>query len=821
MKTRKLKTALLALLFTSSAWAQFQISGTVKNDIGEAMLGASVGLTNQNIGAISDEDGRYKIENLKAGTYELKVQFFGYETVFREVVVSQSEEINFVLQPSIFLQEEINVHAIRANKKTPTTYTNKSAEEIEGENYGQDLPYLLETMPSTVVTSDAGAGIGYTDFKIRGVDPTRTNVTVDGIPMNDAESQAVFWVNMPDLSSSVESMQVQRGVGTSSNGGSAFGASINISTDKIEKEPYLTLDNSFGSFNSMKNSIHLGTGLLANKFTVDARLSKIKSDGYIDRASADLKSLFISGAYHGKKSTLRFNLISGKEKTYQAWNGVPESRIHGDEQEMLDYASRNGLSPSEIENLLNSGRTYNSAEYHNETDNYLQNHYQLHYAYQFNRKWNTKIAAHYTRGEGYYENFRANDRFSTYGFNPIVVEGDTITRMDLIRQKWLDNHFFGGVFHVNYNNLKGFEMVLGGGLNKYIGDHFGRVPWAQYLPQLEEGERYYDNTSVKYDGNVYLKANYQVKNFIFFADAQYRHVDYTFLGITDIGSEIIDVDQTVFYNFFNPKAGLSYLFNSSHSVYASYAVGNREPVRKDFQEQTANNRPEHETLYNLEMGYRFNHRKGFLNANLYHMLYNNQLVLTGEINDVGGYTRTNVKESYRLGLELEGGYQPFEKLGFTANLTLSQNKIKNFVEYVDSYDEFWNYIPQTKIEYGTTDLAFSPSVITGFNIHYAPISGLKVSLLNKYVGKQYLDNTSNDMRALEGYFLTHLDVSYSFSVWGIKEVTLGGRINNLLNYMYENNGYTFSYLVGEERIQENFYFPQAGINFMARLLIKL
>src|SRR5690554_806287 len=424
MKTRKLKTALLALLFTSSAWAQFQISGTVKNDIGEAMLGASVGLTNQNIGAISDEDGRYKIESLKAGTYEVKVQFFGYETVFREVVVSQSEEINFVLQPSIFLQEEINVHAIRANKKTPTTYTNKSAEEIEGENYGQDLPYLLESMPSTVVTSDGGSGVGYTSFRIRGVDPTRTNVTVDGIPLNDAESQGVFWVNMPDLSSSVESMQVQRGVGTSSNGGGAFGASINIGTNKLAQKPYAIIDNSGGSFNTIRNSVNVGTGMLNNMFTVDARLSRIKSDGYLDRASSDLKSFYLSGAYHGKKSTFRLNIFSGMEKTYQAWYGTPESRIENDEQGMIDYAGRNGLSADGLENLLTSGRTYNAYTYDNETDNYQQDHYQLHYAYQFNRKWNMKAAIHYTRGRGYYENYRPNDKFSTYGYSPITVNGD-------------------------------------------------------------------------------------------------------------------------------------------------------------------------------------------------------------------------------------------------------------------------------------------------------------------------------------------------------------------------------------------------------------
>lgn len=821
MKTRVFKSIVIASLFSTSAFTQFQISGTVTNDLGEPMLGATVTLKGQHIGDVSKADGAFVIKNVKSGTYDVQARFFGHEYLTKTVVVDSDKTVNFQLKPSIYLQEEVMIHGIRADKKTPTTFTNKSAEEIQKENYGQDLPYLLESMPSTVVSSDAGAGIGYTDFKIRGVDPTRTNITIDGIPINDSESQTVFWVNMPDLSSSVSSMQVQRGVGTSSNGGSAFGASINIETNKIEENPYLTLDNSFGSFNTMKNTVSLGTGLLHNRFTMDARLSRIQSDGYMDRASTNLKSLYLAGAYHGDKSTVKLKIMSGMEKTYQAWDGVPESRIQNDEQGMVDYADRNGLSPQELDHLLNSGRTYNSATYANETDNYQQDHYQLHYAYQLNRNFNFNVAGHYTRGRGYYENYRRNDKFSTYNLDPIEVEGETISRMDLVRQKHLDNHFFGGIFGANYTGLKGLELTLGGSMHKYLGDHFGNIVWAQYLPNINDGVKYYENNSVKYDGNLYLKGTYQVKKLIFFADAQYRHVDYSFLGINDIGNEIIDVNQHVFYNFFNPKAGLSFRINNNHSVYASYAIGNREPVRKDFQEQTANNRPDHETLYNLEAGYQLKNQKAFLNANIYHMLYNNQLVLTGEINDVGGYTRTNVKDSYRAGIELDGGYQIIKQLGISANLSLSQNKIKNFVEYVDSYDANWNAIPQTRIEHGNTDLAFSPSIIAGITLRYSPIKDLEISLINKYVGKQYLDNTSDETRVLNDYFISHFDVSYTFSFYKLKEVTVGARINNLFNYMYENNGYTFSYLVGDERTQENFYFPQAGINFMARLLIKL
>ncbi|WP_205677826.1 TonB-dependent receptor [Brumimicrobium salinarum] len=818
MKARNVMKALTtALLLSSSALAQHQISGIVQNDEGEALVGATVSIKGQNVGAMTQADGKYLIKNLKSGEYEIRAKYFGYETLSKTIVLRTNQEIDFKLSSTFFMQEGIDVKAVRADKKTPTTYTNIDAEEIEKQNYGQDLPYLLQSMPSTVVTSDGGSGVGYTGFRIRGVDPTRTNVTVDGIPLNDAESQGVFWVNMPDFSSSVESMQVQRGVGTSSNGGSAFGASINIATNKLEQKPYAVIDNSGGSFNTLRNSVNIGTGLINDKFTVDGRLSRIVSDGYLNRASSDLKSYFLSGAYHGDKSTIRLNISSGLQKTYQAWEGTPESRINNDEQGMIDYAARNGLSNEELDRLLSAGRTYNAYTYENETDNYQQDHYQLHYAYQFNRKWNMKAALHYTRGRGYYENYRNNDKFSTYGFNPIVVDGDSINRMDMIRQKWLDNHFGGGIFNFNYTNLKNFEVTLGGGLNKYDGDHYGYIIWAEYMPENEKDEKYYDNNSVKYDGNVYLKATYDWKKFTFFADAQYRHIDYSFLGIDDVSGEIKEMNQQVVYNFFNPKAGLSYRINSKNSVYASYAIANREPVRKDFREKTAGNRPSHEVLYNLEAGYRLNKRIAFLNANVYHMLYDNQLVLTGEINDVGGYTRTNVEDSYRLGIELEGGYQILKKFGVTANVSLSQNKINNFVEYVDNYD----IAGQTVIEHGTTDLAFSPNIITGLALNYEPIDDLRVSLMNKYVGKQYLDNTSNETRTLDAYFVSHLDISYSFAALGFKEITVGGRINNLFNEMYENNGFTFSYISGGERTQENFYYPQAGRNFMVRLLLKL
>ena len=819
MKTRNvLKALAAAIMLSSGAFAQVSITGTVKNTEGQAVLGASVFLKGENIGTTSDSKGNYTIEDVEKGVYTIKVRAFGNEELEDKIAVeNQPIQKDFTLKTSFVLHEGVDVRAVRATDKTPTTYTNIDREEIEGDNFGQDLPFLLQSTPSTVVTSDAGAGVGYTGVRIRGVDPTRTNVTVNGIPLNDSESHGVFWVNMPDFASSVEDMQVQRGVGTSSNGGAAFGASINVNSNQINKEAYGKLDNSFGSFNTVRNTVSAGSGLLNNRFAMDARLSRITSDGYIDRASSNLRSFYLSGGWYGEKSSLKANVFAGHEVTYQAWYGTPESRIEGDEQEMLDYAARNGLSQEETDNLLNSGRTYNFYTYENEVDNYQQEHYQLLFNHQFNKKWRANVAGHYTRGKGYYEQFRESDDFSTYGYSPLTVEGDTVDQMDVIRRRWLDNHFYGGVFYTDYNNGKGLNITLGGGANAYDGDHYGEVIWAEFTPDNRIRDRYYDNNGFKVDAHGYLKGTYDWNKFTFFGDLQFRYIDYTFLGVDEVSGELADVTQNVQYNFFNPKGGFSYTLNKQNSLYASYAVANREPVRRDFRESTPENRPQHETLYNLEVGYRYKTTKGFFNANVYHMEYDNQLVLTGQINDVGGYTRTNVEESYRLGLEIEGGYKILKKLGVTGNLMVSQNKIDAFTEYVDNYDVGG----QTEIQHSNTDLAFSPNFIASISLNYEPVKNLQVNLMNKYVGAQFLDNTQTDSRKLDAYFISHLTVSYTVKDVVFKEMTLGIRLNNLFNEMYENNGYTFGYIFGGERIQENFYYPQAGRNFLARLTIKL
>lgn len=823
MKTRNvLKALAVALLLSSSAAAQFSISGKVQSSDGENLPGTQIYLESIKKSVIADDDGNYFLRNVPPGNHVVKARLFGYRELSNAVIIKDKDVVhNLVLRPSFTMQEGIDVLGVRATEKTPTTYTNIDREQIEAQNYGQDLPYLLETTPSTVVTSDAGAGVGYTGVRIRGVDPTRTNVTVNGIPINDSESHGVFWVNMPDFASSVEDMQVQRGVGTSANGGAAFGASININSNQINEDAYGELDNSYGSFNTLKHTVRAGTGLINDKFTLDARLSKITSDGFIDRASSDLKSFYLSGAWYGKKTSVKANIFSGQEETYQAWYGVPEGRLRNDEDMMLENRYAEGLTQEQYEEMLAAdSRTYNRYTYENEVDNYQQDHYQLLFNHKFNKNWNGNLAFHYTRGRGYYEQFRENDRFSTYGFDPIEVEGDVVNRMDVIRRRWLDNHFGGAVFYANYNK-NNLDLTIGGGANVYDGDHFGEVIWAQYLPTQSIRDRYYDNNAFKTDANLYVKATYEWNKFIFFGDVQGRHIDYTFLGIDEVDNDLVDLEQQVDYLFLNPKAGLSYKLSEKSVFYASYALSNREPVRRDFRETTPDNRPLHETLFNLEAGYRYNLKNGFVNANFFHMMYDNQLVLTGEINDVGGYTRTNVKDSYRAGIEIEGGYKITNKIGITGDLMVSQNRISQFTEYVDEFDVNWNALPQREILHENTDLAFSPNFIAGASINYAPIKGLKMTLINKYVGEQFLDNTSNDTRKLDAYFITHFNVAYTVKTKLFSELTFGLRVNNLLDTQFENNGYTWSYIFDNERVQQNFYFPQAGRHFMARVLIKL
>jgi len=713
--------------------------------------------------------------------------------------------------------ESVVVKGLRAQDAPNNTTVNKTA--LNSKNFGQDMPTLLEFTPSVVTTSDAGAGIGYSGLRIRGVDASRINVTINGVPVNDPESHDVYWVNMPDLVGSIENMQVQRGVGSSTNGAAAFGASVNIKTNDLRPQPAARIDFSGGSFGTLRGTLQASTGLLNNRFSLDARLSEIRSGGYLDRASADLRSLALTATYLTPKSIWKAVVLNGAERTYQAWYGTPESRYRSDEQGMLDYAARNGLSDAETQNLLQSGRTYNYYTYANQVDNYNQDNYQLHFIHRFSSKLDLNLAAHYTYGRGYYEEYRNQDELSDYGLAPVVVGTDSILSSDLIRRRWLDNHFIGIVYGLNYQLKPNWKLTLGGAANRYTGLHFGEIIWAQFASNSQIYERYYDNEANKSELSTYLKSNYTQNGWDLQLDLQYRGIAYSFLGVDQVSGVLSDVTQNVQYHFFNPKMAFVKTLGSN-KLFGSIGIANREPVRRDFRESTPENRPLSERMYDAELAYRLAYKRWTAQANLFLMYYQDQLVLTGQINDVGGYTRTNVDQSYRAGLELEFAYQMTEKWRLQGATTLSQNKIMNFVEYVDVYLDEAPYYTQVQIDHGTTDLAFSPNFIHTLGLQYQPTAALSLALQSKYVARQYLDNTSNVARSLDPFTFTNFICNYKVKQNFAKEMEIGLLVNNLFNALYANNGYTFSYQYGGLTTTENFYYPQAGRHFLLKMNIQ-
>lgn len=702
--------------------------------------------------------------------------------------------------------DDVTVYATRANEKTPTTYSSVSKEDLKRLNLGQDLPILLNFTPSLVTTSDAGAGIGYTGMRIRGSDATRINVTINGIPVNDSESHGVFWVNMPDLSSSLNSVQIQRGVGTSSNGAAAFGASVNLQTNNVSPEAFFQTDNTVGSFNTWKSNVTYNTGLMNDVYNFEARLSKIISDGFIDRSASDLKSYYLSGGRYGEKTMIKAVVFGGQELTQQAWYGTPEARLTGnadDIQELIDFGGEYG-SQEQLDNLRNSDRSFNYYLYDNEIDNYRQDHYQLHVGHSFSDVLNFTGALHYTKGRGFFEQFRADDDLADYGLADVVIGAETITSSDIVRRRWLDNDFYGATYSLNYNK-NAVNLTFGGAINTYDGDHFGEIIWAQFAGDVDIRDRYYEGNGLKKDFNAFLKVNYQLNDELnLFGDAQVRTIDYVTVGL-DSDRTPYDVDTD--FSFFNPKVGLTYSLNSSTNAYASYAIGNREPVRSDFIDANPGTEPTHETLRNLEVGVRSKGSKLSYEANFYSMNYENQLVVTGAINDVGAPIRVNVPKSFRMGVELAGAYQISENLIWSANLTLSKNKIDQFSEVV--------FASFGEIQHTDSDISFSPNVISGSDLNFSPVEGLTFQWLTKYVGKQFLDNTSNDDRAIDAYLTNDLRIGYEFSAGDLKNIRLSLLVNNILNEEYSSNGYTWGYYYGADILyQQNNYYPQAGTNFL-------
>ncbi|MFN8248764.1 MAG: TonB-dependent receptor plug domain-containing protein [Ferruginibacter sp.] len=691
------------------------------------------------------------------------------------------------------LLQPVELNAVRAFDKTPVAKTNISKKEIRDNNTGQDLPFILGQAPSVIVNSDAGNGIGYTGIRIRGTDASRINVTINGVPYNDAESQGTYFVDLPDIASSTESIQIQRGVGTSANGAGAFGGTINLNSNEIITKRSLEFNNSAGSYHSFKNTLLLNSGLIGKHFTIDGRLSNISSNGYIERAFTRLRSFYSSAAYIDNRNSLRLNIFSGKEKTYQAWNGIDEKTLS-------------------INRRYNAAGTEKPGEpYDNETDNYLQTHYQLFYNRKISKNTRFNIISFLTRGKGYYEQYKAAAALSDYGLPDYNSNGTIISETDLVRRLWLDNYFYGALFSVQYQQKK-TSLIAGGGWNSYDGKHYGIVKWAAIQAAVPKDHRWYDLTAYKRDYSGYAKWTQElVSNWQTFVDVQLRYIDYKIHGFRN--NPTLEVSNH--YLFLNPKAGITYTKNK-WQAYFSYAHAGKEPNRDDF-EAGATSSPKPEKLHDFELGIEHKSKKAFWGINFYYMLYRNQLVLTGKINDVGAYTRTNIPRSYRAGVELQGRYTFSKLLSVNANFTLSENKIKNFTEYIDDYD---NGGQQAKF-YNKTDISFSPAVVSAAAVNITPIKGAELKLLGKYVSRQYLDNTSQRSRSLHDYYVQDLRLAYSFKVPHTSIFQAYVQVNNLFSKKYEPNGYTFSYYYGGDLTTENYYFPMATINFMAGLNIKL
>lgn len=689
--------------------------------------------------------------------------------------------------------DEVLITAVRVNADSPMTHTNLDKKDIEDRNLGQDIPILMNYLPSVVTTSDAGAGVGYTGIRVRGSDATRVNVTINGIPYNDSESHGTFWVNLGDFASSVESLQLQRGVGTSTNGSGAFGASLNILTDAVSEEAYGEIASSVGSFNTFKNTLKFSSGKLNDHIEIAGRLSNITSDGYIDRAESELKSYFLQGSYSDDNTLIKALVFGGFERTYQAWFGIDAQTLQED-------------------------RTYNPAGmytddegnirfYDNEVDNYNQDHYQLHWNERFNNNWSANVALHYTYGRGYFEQYKEDEDFDTYGFEPISVDGELLETTDVIRRRWLDNDFYGTTFSIKYQDQKS-NIVAGGAYNIYEGDHFGEVIWAEFAPGSEIRNRYYDGTAKKKEFNFFTKGTFNLNSKLsLYADLQLRQINYKTDGINaDLNP--FEIDDT--FTFFNPKFGLNYDVNESNSFYASVARANREPNRTDYE----NGNPEPEQLTDYELGWRYKKEGFVVNANLYYMRYKNQLILTGELDDVGNPIRANSGKSYRLGLEIDANVKLTDRFYVQPNLAISSNKNIDFFAAIDG---------QLR-DLGQTDLSYSPNVVIGNAFIYKPMENMQISLLSKYVGEQHMSNFSSaisDNDVLDSYFVNDLNISYDIKTKSIfKSISISALINNVFDVEYVSNGYYFSYddtwsNPGDVvTLDGTGYYPQATRNFL-------
>ena len=881
----------LAALFMGVATsAQYKLAGTIlDSNTNEPVVGAGIEIKSKSLTTSSSAEGYYEFLNLANGTYTLEVTALGYANFTQDVELNGKNllhDISLSSASPMVLSDvgELDVTQIRsiqplqaaavvtsvATERTPVAYWNVSKRDIAKLNNGQDLPQLLRFTPSVVTTSDAGNGVGYTGLRIRGSDASRINVTVNGIPLNDSESQGVFWVNTPDLGSSADGIQIQRGVGTSTNGAGAFGGTVKVNTLGMSSRPEVVVTNMAGSFNTLKHSVMASSGRF-NNMAIEMRLSQVTSDGFLDRASSDLKSYYAAAEWDNSRTRISAVVFGGHERTYQSWRGTPQSRLENDEAGMLVHAANNGFTAGQTANLLNSGRTYNYYEYENQVDNYNQDHYQLHFSQRLGQFLRLNIAGHYTYGRGYFEQFRESDDLTNYGLSPVSLNtaqlwsdgtdsdgnpynfgfanqydwdqvevsqqvvtdangtpildgsGNTllnasahIFQSDVVRRRWLENDFYGGVFSLVYNRSR-LNTTLGGGWNRYDGDHFGELKWMEHSAGTNPGDLYYVSNGLKTDFNIYLKSIYRITEVISaYADLQYRTVDYATVG-TDNDLRAFDIVDNM--AFFNPKAGITWFMSRKDKVYASYAVANREPVRGDYVDAAVGVFPQPEELHDIEIGYQHNASKYYIGANLYHMRYTNQLVLTGQVNDVGTPLRQNVDNSVRQGVEVELSWNVLSRLNWWATATFGQSYISEFTEFVTDYDND----ALVEIGHSESSIAFSPEVtaasVLTFLAHRSTHHDLEFAFQTKYVGDQYLDNTEDAGRMIEAFLVNDIRATYRLKQKAFSELTFNVWVHNVLDAEYSSNGYTYNYIYGG-KVVENFYYPQAGRHFMAGLTLR-
>jgi len=804
----------LVVLMPFLAMAQYAISGKVTDaTTGVVLSSAHVLIDNTLKSTVTSQNGEFHINQLTKGTYNLTVSYVGYETMKQTVEVSSGTSVTIKLKPSVNLQDEIIIQGTRADERTPMTVQNINKDEIKALNMGQDVPFLINSSPNIVTTADGGTGIGYTGMRIRGSDMNRINITVNGIPLNESETHAVYWVDLPDFASSLDNIQIQRGVGTSTNGAGAFGATINLQTNKPTTEPYAELGQTFGSFNSKKSTISAGTGLINNKWVVEGRASKITSDGYVDRATANLNSIYGSASYYGVKDLFKLIAFTGHEITYQAWNGIPFDSLKTNRRynSMGEFTDSHGIKQS----------------YKNEVDNYRQDHFQGLYSHEFSKNLLLNTALFYTKGFGYYEEFKENQKFSDYGLADMILDAGTINNggvitpvyvdisaTNLIRRKYLDNDFYGLVYSLVYT-APTRRIVFGGSANEYDGNNYGQIIWANFMPSETNGLEWYRSTGIKKDFNVYAKLDQKLgQKLNLYVDLQFRGIDYKIKG-TD--ADLRDITQHHGFDFFNPKVGLFYDLNTNSNLYASFAVAHREPSRDNFTDANPSSpMPTAEKLNDFEAGYDYKTRAVNFSSNVYYMKYDNQLVLTGQINDVGSAVMTNVKNSYRMGIEFNTSVILNPQFSWKANLSLSQNKIKNFTEYVDDWDNGGQKVNTL----GTKDLAFSPNSVAFQQLTFSPCKHFSIAFETKFVGKQYIDNTSSNDRSLHSYIVNNLRTEFNFKTKYVRLVTLNLALNNFLNEMYESNAWVYRYYESGQYNKMDGYFPQAGVNLMAGITLK-